>query len=162
MLPPQLPEPPQQPHVRHFTGESRKRRGMTGREAAEAAERAVAQQRRAAQREHDLLEAEKMSAATERAESTAAGAAAKRARASASLKDLLVKDTEDLPINDNIEMPPPSSRRSGRTTHKNTKLLSQDEQDQMAAVARSKSRSKRPVIHKERIKQVSQFEDLLN
>ena len=104
-----------------------------------------------------------MSAAKEREAIAETRAAAWRARERQSLAEALAADQEDLPADDNdiYEMPPPSSRRSGRATRKTSKLVSQEDQNQMAEAAKGK-KAKKPALRKQRVREVSQFEDLLN
>ena len=175
---PQLSDPPAQPDVRHFSGESRKRRGMTGREAAEAAERDDARRRRAVERNQQLLELEaaerEAKAKTEAARRAIAVAEAAEGMGSevegeAGEKDLLSQLTDaareggrEEEEGEDGEAPPPSSRRSTREMRKTRKLLSQQQQEELAAAATTAKKGKNGKRPTAKAQKVSQFEDLLN
>ena len=184
---PQVPNPPPQPNVRHFSGQSRKRQGITGREMAKAAERNKTRQRRMTETNQWLLALE----AKER-EVKARMEAARRALAetkavnetdgtniySQSIEAAAEDSSEEAPEYNNEpnndddnkpsdkhhdEPPPPSSRRSTQEIRKTKKLLSQQQQKELTAAKRAKPKEgKKPAIKPKKIKQVSQFEDLLN
>jgi hypothetical protein len=153
-LPAQLPEAVLVPHVRHFRGASKRKRGMTAREAAEAAEQDAARKKRSAQRQVDLQAAEAEEDFRRRVEAHTEEAQAEETQTEA--KDDSSQETEE---EDPME-PPPSSRRSTREKRPTKKVESQQrrlvEAEAEAEVQAAKAKGGRK-LRKSAMREVSQL-----
>ena len=164
ILPPTLPDAPKKPQIRHFSGKSKRRRGMTAREAAEAKERDEARKKRKLERQSELQAREKI-------------AEAARLPQEATLEQELVDDPEEreeaLPVASRSTSPysqscdkkanqdsPPRVSRSGRPIRKSALALENEETEEILADRRKPKTATRPRISR-RMRQVSQLQDLV-